>query len=192
MLGHSFGAWTTLVVGGGRIDNDALLAWCAAHDDPGCRFFENADVEALQVLDQAAPDPRAAVAVALAPGLACSFGADGLNANVPTMVQGGDRDGDLPYEREIRPVFEALPDDAVLVTLHGAAHFGFTDLCTALPLGGECDGAAEGYMDVARVHALSRTLTTAWIRARWRGEADEEILLQPDRIEADGDADWEP
>ncbi len=191
MVGHSFGAWTTLVVGGGQIDKNALLAWCAVNDDPGCGFFESADVEALEDLGQAAPDPRAAVAVALAPGLAYSFGADGLSGNVPTLVQGGDRDGDMPYEGEIRPVFEALPDDARLVTLHDAAHFGFSDLCTALPLGGECAGAEEGYMEIGRVHDLSRPLTTAWIRARWQGEASEESYLGAGWVEAEADADWE-
>ncbi len=191
MVGHSFGAWTTLVVGGGQVDKDALLAWCATNDDPGCGFFESADVEELEDLDQASPDPRASVAVALAPGLAYSFGSDGLSGNVPTLVQGGDRDGDMPYEREIRPVFEALPDDAQLVTLHDAAHFGFSDLCTALPLGGECAGAEEGYMEIDRVHDLSRTLTTAWIRARWRGETSEESYLGADWVEAEADADWE-
>jgi predicted dienelactone hydrolase len=179
------------VVGGGQIDKDALLAWCANNDDPGCGFFDTAEVEALEDLGQAAPDPRAAVAVALAPGLAYSFGVDGLQGNVPTLVQGGDRDSDMPYEREIRPVFEALPDDAHLVTLHDAAHFGFSDLCTALPLGGECAGAEEGYMEIDRVHALSRTLTTAWIRARWRGESSEEAYLGADWVEAEADADWE-
>ncbi len=192
MVGHSFGAWTALVVGGGRVDKDALLAWCAVNDDPGCGFFDTADLQELEDLEQAAPDPRAAVAVALAPGLAYSFGADGLSDNVPTLVQGGDRDGDMPYEREIRPVYEALPASAALVTLHDAAHFGFSDLCSALPLGGECAGAEEGYMEIPRVHALSRTLTTAWIRARWRGETGEEVFLDPEQVEAGGDADWEP
>jgi predicted dienelactone hydrolase len=181
-------------VGGGQLDRDALLAHCAGSDDAGCGFFGGEDVESLQDLDAAAPDPRAVVAVALAPGLAYSFGdgGAGLAANVPTLVMGGTRDGDVPYEDEIRPVFEALPGSARLLTLTGAAHFGFSDLCGSLPLGGECAGAEEGYMDIERVHALSRTLATAWLRAIWRGEPDEARFLEAASVQAEGDAIWEP
>ena len=193
MVGHSFGGWTTLVVGGGVIDRAELLEHCAANDLPGCRFFEGEDLEGLADLGQAVPDSRVSVAVALAPGLAYSFGADGsgLAANVPTLVQGGSRDSDMPYDREIRPVFEALPDTARFATLQDAAHFGFSDLCTTIPIGGECEGAAQGYMEIERVHAVSRTLTTAWIRARWRGEESEERFLDAATVEAEGDVTWE-
>lgn len=193
MVGHSFGGWTTLVMGGGQIDREELLEHCAANDLPGCRFFEGEDVAGLEDLSQAVPDPRVSVAVALAPGLAYSFGADGagLGANVPTLVQGGSRDSDMPYDREIRPVFDALPASARLATLQDAAHFGFSDLCTSIPIGGECAGAEEGYMEIERVHAVSRTLTTAWLRSLWRGEESEEAFLTPESVQADGDVSWE-
>ncbi len=177
MVGHSFGGWTTLVVGGGQVDAAALTEHCAQHDPAGCGFL---DGQELAAFDQAsiAPDPRARVAVALAPGLSYSFGpgGEGLGANVPTLVQGGTRDEDMPYDEEIRPVFEALPAGAALATLTDAAHFGFTDLCVAAPLP-ECEGQAEAFMDVARVHELSRTLTTAWIRTVWLGEEGEGSFL---------------
>jgi len=192
MVGHSFGGWTTLVVGGGLLDREFVLAHCAEHDERGCRFFDP-DNAATADLEQATPDPRARVAVALAPGLAYSFGPAGvgLAGNVPTLVQGGTADADMPYETEIRPVYEALGGDASLASLAGAGHFGgFSDLCLLLPLD-ECNGAADGWMEPDRAQELTRVLTTAWIRSRWLGEESEEDLLQP-WVDATDDATWEP
>jgi predicted dienelactone hydrolase len=187
MVGHSFGAWTSLVVGGGLLDLDALDAWCVEQDTAGCGFFTGGALAQFD-LSETVPDPRTEVVVSLAPGLAYSFGPAGvgLGDNVPTLVQGGTRDGDMPYDEEIRPVFEALPSGSALATLADAGHFGFSDLCEVAPLD-ECEGAAEGFMEVERVHQLSRTLTTAWIRSVWLGESDE------DRFLGTGDVDltWE-
>ncbi len=192
MMGHSFGGWTTLVVGGGQIDREHLLAYCEEFDARGCRFFEAADALALDDLSQAVPDPRAEVAVAMSPGLAYSFGPDGvgLQGNVPTLVLGGTSDEDIPYDTEIVPVYEALGPGSALGSLVGAGHFAFSDLCELLPLP-ECDGAAAGWMDVPRAHEITRVVATAWVRARWLGEADEEVFLTPDFVGAAGDATWE-
>ena len=177
MVGHSFGAWTTLVVAGGLLDTEALDAHCAQFDPAGCGFITGQGLAEFD-LSQTVPDPRARVAVALAPGLSYSFGpaGEGLGANVPTLVQGGTRDSDMPYDEEIRPVFEALPEGSALATLADAAHFGFSDLCEVAPLD-ECDGQEQGFMDVARIHELSRTLTTAWIRAVWLEQEGEGSFL---------------
>ena len=178
MVGHSFGAWTSLVVGGGLLDLEALDAHCAEQDTAGCGFLSGEEL-AQYDLSETVPDPRAEVVVSLAPGLAYSFGLDGvgLGNNVPTLVQGGTRDGDMPYDEEIRPVFEALPAGSALASLADAAHFGFTDLCEVAPLD-ECEGEAEGFMEVDRVHGLSRTLTTAWLRSVWLGEEGEARFLE--------------
>ena len=181
VIGHSFGAWTSLVVGGGAVNAPELAQHCADTDEVGCSFFDLEDVQALGELTQAVPDPRAAVAVSLAPGLWYTFGADGrgLAGNVPTLVLGGDRDADLPFEREIRPSYELLPDTAALGTLVDAAHFGFSDMCAAIPFFDECEGAEAGFMAIERVHTITNTLSTAWLRARWLGEESEEALLGP-------------
>ena len=178
VVGHSFGAWTSLVVGGGQLDLDALDAWCETEDTAGCGFLIG-DELAQYDLSETVPDPRARVAVSLAPGLAYSFGPGGagLGGNVPTLVQGGTRDGDMPYEEEIRPVFEALPAGSALATLADAAHFGFSDLCEVAPLD-ECEGEAEGFMEIDRVHLLSRTLTTAWLRSVWLEQTGEARFLE--------------
>ncbi|MCP4872344.1 MAG: hypothetical protein GY898_26890 [Proteobacteria bacterium] len=193
MMGHSFGAWTTLVVSGGLLNRDELLAYCAETDARGCRFFTGPAVEALDSLEDAVPDPRARVAVSMAPGLAYSFGADGrgLADNVPTLVMGGSADSDMPYEDEIRGVYDALGPDGALLTLTDAGHFAFSDLCAlGLPFE-ECAGAAEGWMEADRAHEVSRTVATAWVRARRLGESSEEVFLTEDSVGSGGDATWE-
>lgn len=193
MMGHSFGAWTTLVVGGGELDRDELLAHCAETDERGCRFFTGPDAAAAEGLDAVQPDPRARVAVSMAPGLAYAFHADGsgLEGVVPTLVMGGTSDEDMPYEAEIRRVFEALGPDGALLSLADAGHFIFSDLCSLGMPFPECEGAAEGWIEVDRGHHLSRTVATAWVRARWRGETAEEQFLTSEYVESGGDATWE-
>ena len=193
VVGHSFGAWTSLVVGGGEVDPDELYDHCSTTYEVGCGFFDLSDLEALGTMSQAVPDPRASVAVALAPGFTYTFGADGsgLATNVPTLVMGGDLDGDLPYEQEIRPVYEKLPESASLATLVNAAHFGFSDMCEVVPFFDECEGEDAGFMAIDRVHAITNTLTTAWIRSRWRGEQTEESHLSATEFEVEGDVIWE-
>lgn len=193
VVGHSFGAWTSLVLGGGEVDLDELITHCSTTNETGCGFFDLSNIEALGDLSQAVPDPRVAVAVTLAPGFSYTFGADGsgLGGNVPTLVLGGDRDSDLSYEREIRPVYESLPESAALGTLANAAHFGFSDMCAAVPFFDECEGADAGFMEIERVHAITNTLSTAWIRARWRGEESEETFLSASSVTAEGDVAWD-
>ena len=193
VTGHSFGAWTSLVVGGGLIDLDELIAFCEENDARGCSLFNVEDAAALQDISGAAPDPRARVAVTLSPGLTYSFGADGsgLANNVPTLVQAGTRDSDLPYDSEMRPVFEALPDTARMLTLQDAAHFGFSNLCTSVPVGEECAGSEAGYMDIERVHELSKITATAWIRSHLLGETAEDVFLDAAWVDTEGDATWE-
>lgn len=180
VVGHSFGAWTALVVAGGALDAAGFEAACAAEPPPGlaCGFFEDAALDPDLVAELAVPDPRAEVAVALAPGAWYAFGPDGegLDGVRGALVVGGTEDGDLPWDRDGAPTFEALGSPKGLALLEGAGHWGFTDLCSLLPVA-DCAGAAGGYLDPARTQALTRTVVLAWLRARWRGEASDEAHL---------------
>jgi len=192
VVGHSFGAWTSLAVAGGLMDPEHALAWCADHDEAGCRFFD--DLAGLSDLAGAAPDPRARAAVALAPGGWYTFGETGLEGVVAPLILGGDRDGDMPYESEIRPVWEHLtPDDRSLLTLHGAAHWGFTDLCTTLSLPNldDCVGGDGGYLDPTVTAALTNAATTAWLMKQLQGDERADAWIGPAAWEAEADATWE-
>lgn len=188
MLGHSFGAFTSLIVAGGDLDADAALAYCAEEDPAGCGFIEGLTPENLE---QAVPDERAVASVMLAPGGWYAFGDHGLQGVRNGLVLGGDRDGDLPYNSEIRPTWQALPQGTPLLTLHDAEHWGFTDLCQLSSVLPGCSGLAGGWMETERVHAVTREAVTAWMA--WHVAEDERFLphLEPSAWEAE-DVSWEP
>ncbi len=184
MVGHSFGAWTSLAVGGGTVDLDATLAHCAEHDDPSCRFLSLTDVPDAS---DTVPDPRAATVVTLAPGGAYTFGDGGL-LSVPTpMVIGGRLDGDLPYDEEIRPAYDALGEPKTLVTLARTGHWAFTDLCELVDFFDDCGGEDDGFMDPDVVQARTNTLTTAHLRWTMLGSEADAAWLDADAWESDPD-----
>jgi len=158
VVGHSFGAFTALVVGGGVLDPASGAAWCAEHDPAGCDFFADLDTA---VLAQAVPDPRASATVTLAPGGWYAFGDDGLQGVRAPLELAGDADSDLPYDEEGRPTWEALGAPKRLLTLHGAGHWGFTDLCRFVPGLLDCSGASGGFMEPERVRTVTKTAVTA-------------------------------
>lgn len=181
MVGHSFGAWTSLVVGGGVLDLDNAQAHCAEQDDAACRFI--GDLAELEDVSEAEPDPRVEAIVALAPGGAYSFG-EGLAQVQKPLVVGGALDADLPYEEEILPVFEGLSDPRRLVTLERTGHWTFTDLCVLVDLV-DCAGEVDGFMEASVVRQATMTVTAAhlglalradpaehWLGPYWDDEAD--------------------
>ena len=193
MLGHSFGGWTTVAVAGGLVDPAHADSWCAEHDDAACGFL--GDLAAVDDLSQAAPDPRVVASVALAPGAWYTFGADGLQDIATPLILGGDRDGDMPYEEEILPLFEHIsaPDKALL-TLHGAGHWGFTDLCTTLQVDAfdDCQGAEGGFLNPETSAAITVEATTAWFQVHLANEPRAAGSLEAARWDEHADATWGP
>lgn len=166
-VGHSFGAWTALVVGGGVVKPEAVDVVCGTTHPTGCGFFEGQELPVDAVARFAQPDPRAVVTVALAPGVWYAFGeqGEGLQGVRRPLVLGGTKDGDLPYAKEILPTFEALGVPKTLGTLEGAGHWAFSDLCRILPVE-DCAGEAKGFMEPDRTQALTRSRVLAWVD-RW-------------------------
>jgi len=159
VVGHSFGGVTALLVGGGELDVGYAQAHCDEHHDRGCAFFTDGEIGDPEL---ASPDPRAVVAVDLCPGGWYAFGTSGLDGLGPTLAVAGDRDQDLPYDREGRPTMDALPAPKHLVVLADAGHWGVTDLCALAPVIDECRGAEAGWMEPHRAQAIVRTLVTAY------------------------------
>ena len=169
VVGHSFGALTALIAGGGALDLEAGQAWCDATPTAGCAFFDDT---ALGDPATAQPDPRAVGAALLAPGGWYAFGDHGLAGLVPSLGIAGTADADLPYDTEGWPTLERLPAPSTRATLIDAGHWGFTDLCALIPGLADCAGAAGGFMEPARVRQATRTLVTAFAQHRLRGPDD--------------------
>lgn len=173
MMGHSFGAFTSLVVGGGALDVEAGLDWCARESPPGCSFF--GEVEGLDISD-AKPDPRAIASIAISPGGWYAFGDTGLETTVPTLAIAGDGDEDLPYTSEARPTMERLPR-ATLATIHDTGHWAVTDLCMLIPTLVDCAGPPD-WAPYEEVQSRMKTLVTAYARNALTGDDRDTVWLE--------------
>lgn len=181
IAGHSFGAWTALVLAGGGLDLEAGAAACGQPSPPaGCRIVGSVASPAP------GPDPRFGAAVLLAPGGAYSF--TSLGQVAPVLVVGGTADSDLPWDEEQEPVFAGLGDPKNRLALQGGGHFGFTDACALVPLA-DCAGSDAGFMDPLRMQELTATVTTAWLGRILLDDERYEPWLQEDAWEPD--ARWE-
>ncbi len=188
MLGHSFGAVTTLIVAGGELDIEYALAFCAEFDLYACAYT---GTMGEVTFEDAVPDPRVATAVAMSPGAWYVFGPDGVGLGQVSgaLVFGGDEDDELDYLEEIRPAYEALGTPKALATLADAGHWGFSDLCEIVPIFDECHG--EGWMDVEQVHAISVPLTTAYLGTTLLGDPRYEPWLEPEYLATLEGLTWE-
>lgn len=189
-VGHSFGAWTSLVVAGGVLDPDAFEATCTGDDKPGpgCNFFEGQTIDRATAAIEAVPDPRAKAAVALAPGVWYAFGdgGEGLSDVRRPLVIGAGQDGDLPWAREGQPTFDALGAPKQLALIDRAGHWGFSDLCVLGPVIAsvleDCAGEDADFLDPDRVADITKVMTLAHVRtvlteddrdAAWLGPTDD-------------------
>ncbi len=174
VTGHSFGAFTSMVLGGGQINLDGLYARCSyAPDSSGCRVISTLHLEDLS--EHGMSDERAVVTVPMSPGIWYVFGEDGATApglatTRKPLVLGGDADPVLDYEQEIRPSFEAMASPKTMVTFHAAGHYPFSHICTLLPFFSDECSAGEGWMDIELAQDLSKTIVLAHIGVHLLGD----------------------
>ena len=194
ITGHSYGAYTSLVVAGAGLDLAAMRAACAA--DPSQLLCNAVDDTLTAALAADFADPRIDAAVALAPAGRVAFGATGLAAvRAPIQIQGGTLDDLATPDGEVGPIGDGLPAAGrSLAMITGAGHFSFTDICALYELlGGETgslgelvtQGCGPNTIPVARAQLASRTLATAFLDRALRGIADDHGYLDPARGTAD-------
>ena len=132
MMGHSFGAWTSLAVAGALVAPVSGLPDCAtATVDPICK--------AIVELQLGAPpwnlgDPRVKVAIPLAHCFGAHFTAASLkNLKIPILLQAATGDGVCNYQKEALPMQAALGDPHALLSIQGGTHVSFSNLCDLPP-----------------------------------------------------------
>lgn len=172
MAGHSFGGWTTLAVAGGVPDFDALRTFCAADDAYDLCGISDQLPDGATIAS--APDPRAVVALPMAPAGWYSFGEAGLDPLVPTLLFGGSRDESETIEREIQPLYDRLPAPKALGILEGAGHYAFSDICLLGDIQDECSEAEGGYIELDVAHAIVNARAAAWFGWLLAGDARNE------------------
>ncbi|MSP91025.1 MAG: hypothetical protein EXR79_04350 [Myxococcales bacterium] len=169
MTGHSFGAWTALVVAGGEVDVDAAKAACAAgsKSDIFCKYLGFWPPGSTIKLSEKIPGLKAAIA--WAPAGYSSFGDKGLAlVKVPVFVMGGTLDNTAPLQWEIDPIYNALPAPKAEVVVQDASHMSFTNIC-GLPAAEVVIKDFCGVKGVAKPDDAFKninTFSTAWL-ARW-------------------------
>ena len=168
VLGHSFGALTSMMVGGGVIDLEGLRARCQTNGGRLCGSLD--ELTEVLISRHRMTDDRAVVTVPMAPGMWYAFGPDGTTAPGLSRVRyplvlGGDADPVLRYTEETLPTYENMDSPKTLVTFSGAGHYAFSNMCDFIPFfTNECEGVTSGWADVERVQRLSRTVTLAHLR----------------------------
>lgn len=166
VTGHSFGAYTALVVAGGTSEASIAAAACDA-GDPSDIFCPYVAYWPPDELIGVTPPAGLRAAVSLAPGGASAFGGTGLQkVVVPTLVLGGSRDETTPLDIETRRIYDELPAPRARAEITGATHFGFTDICSIEGMGDALpelcgDPEALAHTEVFRI---TNHLSVAWLR----------------------------
>ena len=174
VVGHSFGALTSMMVGGGVINLDGLLARCDSGRGRLCGTVTQLNDELLE--QHRMTDSRAVLTIPMSPGMWYAFGSDGETATGlewvrHPLVLGGDADPVLRYDEEILPSYANMASPKTLVNFHGTGHYAFSNMCDLAPFfTDECDGVDAGWSDVNEVQRLSRTIVLAHIRHVMLGE----------------------
>ncbi len=204
VMGHSFGGYTALAVSGIPINLNNLANWCntTVVDNPDELYsvcflldFEESMTQAAgltELPDGAFPvytDPRIRATVAFAPWNAPILDPDALaSQTTPIMIFGGTADTTTPPERDAFVIYDALSNaPKTLVTLENANHYVYVDECweTAITFGffASC---SDPVWDMARVHDIINQLTTAFLLAELKDDANARIALDPANVDFTG------
>jgi len=194
VIGHSFGGYTALSVGGARINFAAMDEDCAESGYEGCFFYEGLKrVAALRGLDAvpeglfpSVKDDRVQAIVGLAPCCFTSFGAEGLaEIDVPALMISGSADPVTISDAAMAQMLDSVSSPTwAWASLQNAGHFIFVDACSEQAIQfGLFDSCSDPVWDMARAHDLQNHLTTAFLRAVLLGDTEAQAALAPEAVD---------
>ncbi len=178
IVGHSFGAYSTLAVAGARSDVPALKAQCPnANDDGSCALLADPAVEAAFMAGFA--DPRVDAIVPQAPGSPANYAAGALaGLSQPAMLQTGRLDITTPWDTAGKPTWEALAGvDDVWVDMEKGGHYSFLTVCGDAPpaflepLNAANDGCNASFIPYQEAVPVLSAYVLGFARAHVLGEA---------------------
>lgn len=170
--GHSFGGYTILLSGGGKLDVDYVAGECADGSTwEMCSSWDEA--KAAELRSEALADGRIAAIVPMASGDANKFGETGLEQiDVPVLqwtgaLDNGRTDGDVIWG-------ELTSEFRVRIEFVRGSHSSFTSVCDFLGAGwSDC---TDDYTDNEIAKQNVATYTLAFARAV-QGDTDARALL---------------
>ena len=126
ITGHSFGGYTSLLVGGtNAVVPEELIEDCDAEGGFICALIEEFGTGPVDL-----SDPRVSASMPMAPAGYEIFTDEGLGYNaVPTLILAGSLDALTPLQSVVGPIYEGMPGPKYLWTVEGGDHFIFSDLC---------------------------------------------------------------
>jgi predicted dienelactone hydrolase len=132
IVGHSFGGYTAMMLGGARHDVDRLAAECAGGQGPR-GYCSTLDAAQETVFRAGLADPRFSALVSLDPGDFDLFGAAGVAAvGLPVLHVVAESSGHRPGDPSTDAYWTALSGaDDLRVLLLGGAHNDFMDSCAS-------------------------------------------------------------
>ena len=185
ILGHSFGAYTSLVLGGGQLDFSGFEEYCSVHSNLACSFV--GELDPAELVNHGQADDRVGLTIPYAPGLWYAFGIDGagLSSVRRPFLFAGTKDDVLPYDEEAAFTYEYLSAPKKMATFENAGHYPFSDICVLLgDIWAECDPTSGDWADVPTVQAHTNTLTTAYLEVELRGRTELSSYLLPETWDA--------
>jgi len=177
VIGHSFGGYTVLALGGATIDFDHLEVACTDLESPNLSLLLQCRALELPRQDYDLRDPRVGVVVAANPVGSQTFGASGYaNVAVPTILYAGTYDPAAPAAEEQILVFPQLPErnPNYLGVIQGQAHVDISQVDA---------GLVEALDAVPDAKLPSQTLVDGYVRATTSAFLEVHLL---------GNADFEP
>ena len=192
LFGHSFGAYTTLVVGGASLDFDALAADCP-EDDGDCAWFDSEPLEQA-VRAGALADERVVAIAPQAPAASRYFVNDGYaSIDLPVLLQSALRDATTTHEAETVPVWSSLDgEDDLWVEMPDGGHFSFITICHDLQPSvlalfqpdAVNDGCGEDFIDSEDAVELLRAYLIAFAERHVLGDAGWDAVLSGPALDA--------
>ncbi|MBI4703854.1 MAG: hypothetical protein HY744_22315 [Deltaproteobacteria bacterium] len=185
MTGHSFGAFTALIVAGAEADMDKAKTACAngVEADIFCPYVGYYPPGTVLRMDPKIAGLRAVVA--LTPGgYNAIFDENLAKVYVPALVMGGTEDTTTPLDIEIDPIYAGLPKPKAKAVLAGASHMSFTNICS-IPMAPMVFGdMCKASLSEGRAFEIIDAIATAFVRLHVGGEAGMKPFLSDPYLKA--------
>lgn len=196
LFGHSFGGFTSLLVGGSSYSKDrADERACSDEMSEACVFMRQPEV--IEEIDAGFSDPRIVAIGLQAPATMGVL--DVQNVNVPTLMLSGDRDQTTTHEGASLPIWDGLnhPED-LWIRFADAGHMSFISICEIVPVsaisvfqpGAEEDGCGEDFVPPGEVVRMNTSCLISFAEAHVLGvEAWAPFVQGEQHFAIEGDAD---
>lgn len=186
LAGHSFGGYTTLVVGGAALDVDFVDATCALDTSGACELWTE---PRRQLALAGFRDDRFEALVPMAPSTHGGLLGEGATGSItaPTLMMTGDLDLTTPDATNGDILWGGMVGSQHLrLGFPTAGHYTFSNACE-LGLGvGADDGCGEAFIARDRALAILDAFTLGWLRYHLMGDASVLPLLDGEDPLADG------